>query len=70
MRMYTDVFIHDDDEVTLRKLDEKWVLRYDTLAIFLTDVQVRQLASAIGGIYWDLDIPLELQDPEEEWNED
>jgi hypothetical protein len=69
MRTYTDVFIHDDDEVKLSQLETgKWVLRYDTIAIFLTDEQVKKLSGAIGRIYWDLDIPMVLIDPEEEYN--
>jgi hypothetical protein len=68
MRTYTDVFIHDDDEVTLTQLETgMWNLRYDTLGIFLTDEQVKNLAGAIGRIYWDL--PMELVDPEEEYVE-
>ena len=69
MRTYTDVFIHEDDEVTLTQLETgMWNLRYDTLGIFLTDKQVKNLSGAIGKIYWNLDTPMELVDPEEEYN--
>jgi hypothetical protein len=74
MRTYTDVFINSDEvEFKFRKLESDykgtWVLNIDTNSIFMTEEQVKQLASAIGKIYWNLDVPMELVDPGEEYNE-
>jgi hypothetical protein len=71
MRTYTDIFINSDEiEFKFRKLESDykgtWVLNVDTNSIFMTEQQIKQLADAIGKIYWDLEVPLELVDPEDE----
>lgn len=69
MRTYTDVFVYDNDgdAFDLHKLETgNWVLKYGTLSVFMSDAQVKELSGAIGRIYWELDIPMELQDPEED----
>ena len=71
MRTYTDIFINSDEiEFKFRKLESDykgtWVLNVETNSIFMTEQQIKQLADAIGKIYWDLEVPLELVDPEDE----
>ena len=71
MRTYTDIFINSDEiQFMFRKLESDykgtWVLNVETNSIFMTEQQIKQLADAIGKIYWDLEVPLELVDPEDE----
>ena len=77
MNTYVDIFANSDDGTTfaVKQLESgAWVMNINSnkpggVTIFMTDAQVKLMSDAIGKIYWNLDVPLELVDPEEEYIE-